>query len=155
MYKYIKGEQDYMVNDEGIVLSLKYNNKRILKQQLDKTGYYKVNLYNDNIQKTWKVHVLVYDAFGCKERYNSDVHHKDGNKTNNNINNLELLTRREHFTKSFLRKNTSSKYTGVSLTKSNKYRVDIKHNNLQIYLGVYDNEIYASNIYQEYLKNIV
>lgn len=56
---------------------------------IDRYGYYKVNLYHLNDVKTFGVHRLVLLAFSENKRYDLTVNHIDGDRLNNNLNNLE------------------------------------------------------------------
>lgn len=86
----IKGyEGIYEVSDKGRVRSLKYGKERILKQRRDKDGYIQVDLYKNCDQKTCKVHRLVAQAFIPNPDNLPQVNHKDENKTNNSVQNLE------------------------------------------------------------------
>lgn len=92
----------YQVSNTGKVKSLdKYvngrNSKRLVKGKLlslfdDKDGYKLVNLYNNKKIKQFRVHILVAQAFIPNPDNLPFVNHKDMNKQNNNINNLEWCT---------------------------------------------------------------
>lgn len=56
----------------------------------DKTGYY----LNSTMRK--RMHVYVWEHFNGEIPDGYDVHHKDHDKSNNDISNLELLERGEH-----------------------------------------------------------
>jgi hypothetical protein len=73
------------------------NNKtgKILKLNI-KSGYYNINLKNDKISKSFKVHRLVALAFIENPKNKLEVNHKDKNKLNNQVNNLEWMTRQEN-----------------------------------------------------------
>lgn len=69
--------------------------ERILKPSLDKGGYYYVILCKDGNKKAFKVHRLV--ALTFLEGDNTlTVNHIDECKTNNNVSNLEYLTRADN-----------------------------------------------------------
>lgn len=88
-------EGKYEVSDLGRVRSLNYLRKgkaKLLKQQLDKHGYKRVRLYKDGKAKTLLVHRLVTIAFLPNPNNLPMVNHKDENKTNNNVDNLEWCT---------------------------------------------------------------
>ena len=68
---------------------------QVLKNSV-KAGYCNVSLTNENYKKTLKVHRLVALAFIDNPENKSDVNHKDKNKLNNNLTNLEWLTRKEN-----------------------------------------------------------
>lgn len=62
--------------------------ERILKLG-ERNGYKVVNLSNNKKSKTYYVHRLVAEAFIDNPYNYKYINHKDENKTNNNINNLE------------------------------------------------------------------
>lgn len=65
---------------------------RILKQRTDSYGYLVVNLSVDGWIKTKKVHRLVWEAFNGPIPDGLTVNHIDEDKTNNNLDNLNLMT---------------------------------------------------------------
>lgn len=67
--------------------------EKILKLSMSTTGYYRVKLCGNN-RKDYKVHRLVAEAFIRKEVGKPYINHKDGNKLNNDANNLEWCTQR-------------------------------------------------------------
>ena len=82
----------YQISNKGRVKSLKWGKERILRPVIDKHGYMFVYLYNDNARKYFKIHRLVAQAF-IPNIYNlSEVNHKDENKLNNCVENLEWMT---------------------------------------------------------------
>ena len=91
-WREIKGYNGkYFVSNLGNVLSLVYRKARILKPQ-DANGYNYVNLAGTH----QKVHRLVANAFLLNPDNKPLVHHKDGNKRNNNVSNLEFATYKEN-----------------------------------------------------------
>lgn len=77
---------DYQISSKGRVINVKTN--RILKQSADKDGYCIVHIRN----KTFKVHRLVCQYFLNNDENYPQVNHKDGNKQNNDLSNLEWCT---------------------------------------------------------------
>lgn len=61
----------------------------MLSKRFDKVGYSKVILYKDNEYKSILVHRLVAEAFIANPDNLPFVNHKDENKSNNNVDNLE------------------------------------------------------------------
>lgn len=93
IWKDIKGyEGYYQVSNTGLVKRLpgiKCKTERILCYGTQKTGYKYVNLSKDNKPYTKRVHRLVAETF-IPNPYNlPQVNHKDEDKGNNNVNNLE------------------------------------------------------------------
>ena len=84
-------EGKYQVSNLGRVRS-KY---KILKPNNVK-GYLYVYLRKNNKSKALKVHRLVAEAFLVNEKNKPQVNHIDGNKENNNVNNLEWCTNKEN-----------------------------------------------------------
>ena len=87
---------DYDVGADGIVYSWKSGERTVLKPRVDIDGYKTVGLYADGKVKRFKVHRLVTEAFLPKEDGKDCVNHRDGNKWNNSIDNLEWCTRSEN-----------------------------------------------------------
>ena len=84
----------YQASNLGNIKSLKKN--IILRQNGDNYGYMQVILYNGETRKTGKVHRLVGKAFIENPENKPQINHKDGNKKNNHVSNLEWLTNREN-----------------------------------------------------------
>lgn len=93
IWKDIEGYEGlYQVSNLGRVKSLKFNKEKILKLLLDSKGYYKVNLYKNNKIKTYLMHRLIASAFISNPNNLPQVNHKDEDKTNNKVENLEWCT---------------------------------------------------------------
>ena len=73
-----------------------YRYGREIRQEANGKGYLRVDLYNENGRKHFKVHRLVAEAFIPNPKGKPQVNHKDGNKRNNSITNLEWVTDREN-----------------------------------------------------------
>lgn len=141
-------EGEYQVNNIGQVRSLKTN--KILKQCLS-SNYWSVTLSKNGKIKGKRVHQLMAMAFlgHVPNGFKLVVDHIDGNKLNNDLNNLQILTHRENTSK---RKN-ASKYTGVCWHKNKKqFIANIQINKKLHHLGYFDNEYEAHLAYQSKLK---
>lgn len=79
----------YYVSNTGKVKSCKNGKEIILKPQKDKDGYLQVGVTFTTGVKTQKIHRLVSKAFIANPLNMPQVNHKDENKENNNVNNLE------------------------------------------------------------------
>ena len=86
-------EGHYQVSNWGRVKSIKFGKEKILKLIKDKDGYLQVTLCKNNIKKVYKVHRLVAEAFIDNTDKLPQVNHKDENKLNNNVENLEWCDR--------------------------------------------------------------
>jgi len=70
--------------------------EKIMTNCLDKKGYARMRLSVNKIGMTIKVHRLVARAFIVNKHNKKQVNHKNGIKTDNNVNNLEWATNREN-----------------------------------------------------------
>lgn len=82
----------YRISSWGRVKSLRYGKERILKPA-NVDGYLRVCLYKDGEPKWFKIHRLVAEAFLDNPDNLPEVNHKDEDKSNNNVNNLEFCSR--------------------------------------------------------------
>jgi len=158
IWKDIKGyEGHYLISNYGIVKSIKYNKERLLKQGIDTSKYFFVNLSNMNKRDTFRIHILVWDHFGNGKRNGRflQVDHQDENRLNNHIDNLQLLTPRDNVSKGRMKYDYSSKYIGVSLHKpTQKWRATIYIDGKSNHLGLFINEFSAHLQYQKKLKKL-
>lgn len=83
---------DYQVSTWGRVRSFKAGGCRILKPYKNKKGYLKVGLMMDGIYHKHRVNRLVAQTFIPNWKNLPEVNHKDGNKRNNSVTNLEWVT---------------------------------------------------------------
>lgn len=95
-WKTIKDYPDYEVSNMGRVKSHKFKKERILKQTRNSAGYYHVCLYGDHKSRYINVHVLVVDTFIRPRKDGEVVMHRDHNKQNNRLENLQIGTPKEN-----------------------------------------------------------
>ena len=92
----IKGYEGlYQVSNKGRVKSLgnnKTKKEKILSLKPSNNGYIRVYLCKNGKQKPFSVHRLVAQAFLLNPNNLPVVNHKDENKLNNNVENLEWCT---------------------------------------------------------------
>lgn len=88
LWKEVKGFPKYLVSNKGDIESL-YRNI-ILRQENTKDGYRRVVLMKDGVRNRKMVHRVVWEVFKGDIPKGKVINHKDENKANNNLNNLEL-----------------------------------------------------------------
>ena len=89
----------YQVSSLGRVKSLgnyKSSKEKILKPFSNKDGYLNVKLCKEGKRKQYLVHRLVAKAFIPNPENKLEVNHKDEDKTNNKVENLEWMTCKEN-----------------------------------------------------------
>lgn len=108
-WKDIPGYPDYQISNLGRVKSLthtvyhspskKFPNgrfvtyrERILKTTLENGGYEFVVLYKNKVKRSFRIHRLVAKLFIPNPNNFEQVNHKDENKINNKVSNLEWCT---------------------------------------------------------------
>lgn len=113
----------YQVSNLGRIKS----SSKILTQNNGHSGYLTKTLFKKGKYKTFYVHKIVANSWIGESGWKInglEINHIDGNKRNNNINNLELVTRRENM--------------------KHGYRVGLINNNRKVYQyssnGVYERE---------------
>lgn len=161
IWKAIPGYDGYEVSNLGNVKSLSkqrvfgkntyFTKEKILKPLSNGKGYYQVEIYKKRIY----IHQLVAISFlnHKKDGHKLVVDHINDIKTDNRLENLQIVTQRENNRKT--QGNYSSQYKGVNWQKGiNKWRAKITINNKQKHLGVFNSEYEAHLAYQNKLKEI-
>ena len=88
--KIIKDFPNYSIDTKGKIINKK---GRVLKHEIAKNGYHRVSLSNDIIKhKHYTVHRLVAETYIPNPDHLPQVNHKDLDRGNNNVNNLEWCT---------------------------------------------------------------
>ena len=102
----------YEVSNTGLVRSLNFNNTgraKLMKPRKPQDAYLSVNLCKNGKHKSIKLHRLVASAFIPNPLNLETVNHRDEDKTNNNVSNLEWLTRGDN-----------ARYSNVNNSKRSK-----------------------------------
>lgn len=86
----------YEINEDGVLRNVK--SKKIIEGSIEKNGYRRVRIENKCLNKVIRtsIHRLVAEAFISNPDNKPFVNHKDLNKLNNNVNNLEWVTHSEN-----------------------------------------------------------
>lgn len=101
-YKRIPGTKDYYISADGALFRRHGKYDYRLAPTYDLNGYVYTNLMLKNgSQKSETIHGLVAKHFLKKPKHvkNLEVNHKDGNKVNNDVSNLEWVSREENMRK--------------------------------------------------------
>ena len=126
----------YEVSNKGNIRSLdmtllcKHNTYRVrkgimLKQSFDKNGYLRVAIHG----VTKKSHRLVAEAFIPNPNNLPEINHIDGNKTNNNVTNLEWCNRQDnlvHSIKHFLQPTSETSNCSIPVIQYTKTNIFVK-----------------------------
>ena len=93
----IQGTKGFIeVSNKGRVRSLLRGEPRILKTQTDNKGYHRIRVTIEQEKRSYRVHREVAKAFIPNPEKLPQVNHRDGNKDNNSVNNLEWVTNQEN-----------------------------------------------------------
>ena len=93
IWKPIAGTKGFIeVSNEGRVRSWLRGSPRVLKTQPDKKGYHRLRVTVEREKMSYKIHREVAKAFIPNPEHLPQVNHKDGNKSNNAVDNLEWIT---------------------------------------------------------------
>lgn len=139
IWKPIRNYEDlYKISNLGNVKSLRTN--KILKFG-EVQGYLNVSLCKNGKSVSKRVHRLVAEAFLSKKKNQNIVNHIDGNKQNNNVNNLEWCTQKDNIQHSW--KNGFSK-------SNEKQKQAVKIANKKI--NRYGREIFQYNLNGKFVK---
>lgn len=97
VWKKIKYYPNYEVSDLGNVRRiLKSGKTKTLKSVDNGNGYMRLNLYKNGKQAKHYIHRLVANAFLSNKNQLPEVHHRDHDKTNNTLKNLEWVSSEEN-----------------------------------------------------------
>lgn len=92
--------KDYKISDYGDIIILKSGN--YVKTSNNSRGYKSVTLSCDTHKRTrYMLHRLVASTFIDCPNIEYDVNHKDGNKDNNHVDNLEWISHKDNVQHSY------------------------------------------------------
>jgi len=140
-------ESYYLASTFGRIRS-NYNRVILMTFKADKDGYLLIGLTKNRKQSTFRVHRLIADTFIPNLDNLPEINHKDLNKQNNRVDNLEWVTGREN--KKHFHKDKNSN-TGI-LLYGKKYRVFFTAKRKQYYVGTFNTYEEAEIKYNEALN---
>jgi hypothetical protein len=111
----IKDFTNYSISRDGIVVNMVSG--RVVKARVDNKGYLRVILRRDKLYAR-RVHRLLAVAFIPNPGNKKQINHKDGNKLNNSLENLEWCTLVENVKHAYA--------TGLMFTGKVPFRKDKK-----------------------------
>lgn len=131
IWKSIKGYPNYMVSNMGNVKSLgrlvdrkskgkRWQEEKILKPKIDNRegkGYLFVCLYKNGVKKWYPIHRLVYEAFYGIIPQGMQVNHINEIKSDNRLENLNLMTPKENANWGTRNERVTEKTTNGKLSK--------------------------------------
>lgn len=133
VFKTIKGFERYSVSNQGRVINSETG--KVLSQRKASNGYLRVNLRKGNIKyekpHVASVHRLVAEAFLERIPGKDYVNHKDLNKENNNVKNLEWCTAKENSQHVYL--------NDADYRKKCKANLKVSHERAKQKIAVYKN----------------
>lgn len=89
---------NYKITEDGLI----YKDGRRINSVVDTSRYHRVGLIdNKGVRKKFLVHRLVAITYIPNPENKPEVNHKDGNKLNNHVENLEWVSRRENMSHAF------------------------------------------------------
>lgn len=146
--KPLKEDSEYLIFDNGKLFSKKTN--RFLKGKIDNVGYqvYSVAIKNPLTGKKGKMlyaHRLVAEYFLSNPKNLEYVHHKDENKLNNNVNNLEWVSAKTN-AQEHLKKNKDCR-------KNIKAQYKLENLEGEIWKTVKENPLYSVSNYGRVINN--
>ena len=118
LWKSIEGwENRYEVSNLGNVRNSKTKTLKIANSS--NSGYLRLNFYNGSNIKRFSVHRLVAEAFIDNPNNLPQVNHKDENKSNNHVDNLEWCT--NEYNSNYGKRNEKTKKKVLCITTGEEF----------------------------------
>ena len=128
-FKDVVGFEDlFKISNKGNLWSKR--SQKILKQHIHKNGYYVCSTKiggRKGVDKCFKIHRLVAEAFIPNPENKPTVNHKDTNKLNNNVENLEWATHSEQtehaYANGLISKRIGENNPAAKITNSDAWKI--------------------------------
>lgn len=142
--------EGYQISNMGRVKSFKYKKERILKPFITKNGYHCVRIGYP--QKNHYIHLLVAKMFLNHHSIDRTIvcDHKDNDKNNNKLTNLQIITNRENTIKD---RSNKTGYKGVNHVSKNTWQARATINKKRITIGYFKSPEEAHNAIKNYINN--
>lgn len=123
----------FQVSNLGRIKTFNYKNtgvEKILKPKKHSKGYLHIQLMSGELNKTFTIHRLVAEAFIPNPENLPCVNHKDENKTNNNVDNLEWCDRK--YNNNYSMKLHPERFVNKKSSDVYKRRLDLRVNQFDL-----------------------
>lgn len=141
MEKEIKDFPNYYITDDGKVISKKFKEPRIMKTWFQKSGYENIKLCKENKTYHFLIHRLVAEAFIPNPDNLPEVNHKNKNRNDNRVENLEWCSRKDNVYDSYSTMSQIRNFRECYLIKNGE------DNPIEYFTSIKDAAIYASKNY--------
>ena len=136
-----EGYPNYIITSKGQIYSKNIKNFLVLNKQ--ESGYETIGLCNCK-KKDFYVHILVAELYLEFVEGKTKVNHKDKNKSNNDVENLEWVTQTENM---FHHHGTKNMFDDIPVIKYDK-----KHKEIKRYNSIRDASTDNNNLYKGSIK---
>lgn len=120
IWKDIEGYENYQVSNYGRVKSLKFGKERIKNPKKINGGYFQIGLNKNGKTKGHLIHRLVAEAFIPNPDNLPIINHKDEDKTNNHVENLEWCSYKYNSNYGSCQQRRADRLRDINNTKSSK-----------------------------------
>lgn len=119
-----------------------------------KNGYRQVHLWKNGKNRTFYVHRLVAEAFLANPNNLPQVNHKDKDRANNDVGNLEYVTARGNMQHSSSTSKHSSRFVGVTWCKErHKWQAQYQVGKRNVFIGRFATQEEAHEAYANWTDN--
>lgn len=159
LWKDIVGYENlYQVSNLGNVVSFKHKKPKLLKPRKYSNGYLVVTLSNYNKSlKDFYLHRLVGQAFLPNPKNYPVINHKDENKLNNNVENLEWCTQKYNTNYGTAQERKSKKLSKILINRKDLSKPVLQFDKNIIFIKEYPSAMDAernTGIHQENICSV-